>query len=174
MKRTVLIFAVLIAGFAAAATTSTAPFSAATRSTAPYAAAPMEPFVGLLPDSLSWGGAPDGLPAGSRAAVLEGDPSKAGDFFTLRLRAPAGYKIMPHTHPTAERVTVLEGTLYLGMGDKWDDAALKAYPAGSYVSLPVGHRHYALFKESGLVQLSGLGPWGITYVDPKDDPRGKK
>lgn len=102
--------------------------------------------------------------------MLEGDLGKSG-YFALRLKVPAGYKVMPHHHPGVERVTVIEGTFYLGMGEAWDDAALVAYPAGSYVSIPTGHRHFAHFKEPGVIQLASLGPWGITYVNPADDPR---
>ena len=91
----------------------------------------------------------------------------------MRLKVPAGYKIMPHTHPAAERVTVLEGTFHLGMGERWDEGALKAYPAGSFVSMPQGHAHFAQFKEPGVIQLNSIGPWGITYIDPSDDPRKK-
>src|SRR3954463_10137121 len=73
---------------------------------------------------LKWGDAPPSLPAGAKAAVLEGDPTKDGPF-TIRLQMPAGYKIPAHTHPTAEHVTVISGTLNLGMGPKFDEATIK-------------------------------------------------
>ena len=43
--------------------------------------------------------------------------------FTLRLKAPAGYKVPPHTHPTAENITIISGTFNVGTGDKFDEAA---------------------------------------------------
>jgi quercetin dioxygenase-like cupin family protein len=127
----------------------------------------------FTPEAVSWGPAPAGLPAGAQAAKLEGDPAKAG-YFAIRLKAPVGYKVMPHTHPGSERVTVIEGTLYLGHGATFDESALKAYPAGSYISMPAGHRHFAMFKDGGVIQIATIGPWGIKYVDPKDDPRQAK
>jgi quercetin dioxygenase-like cupin family protein len=142
-------------------------------SLAANAAKPMSPMVEIMPESIQWGDAPSGLPMGAQGTLLEGNPGKPG-YFAVRVKAPAGYKIMPHTHPGVERVTVLEGTVYLGMGPKWDESAMKAYPAGSYLSIPKGHQHYAYFKQPTTIQLNSLGPWGITYIDPKDDPRKKQ
>lgn len=136
----------------------------------PQARKAAEAFIGSAPAAMTWGQAPAALPPGAQAVKLEGDPGKPG-FFAMRLKVPAGYKIMPHHHPGTERVTVIEGTFSLGMGEKWDDAALVSYPAGSYVSIPKGHRHFAQFKEGAVIQLTSLGPWGITYVNPGDDPR---
>ena len=96
----------------------------------------------LAPSELQWGAAPPGLPAGAQLAVLDGDPNKEGPF-TVRLKAPGGYKIMPHTHPTAEHVTVISGTLRLGMGDKFDEAAAREMMVGSYGVLPAGMKHFA-------------------------------
>jgi quercetin dioxygenase-like cupin family protein len=127
-------------------------------------------MAAFAPEDIKWGPAPQGLPEGAVAAGLVGDPSKKG-FFTVRLKTPAGYKVMPHSHPGPENVTVLEGMFYVGMGDTYDEAALKPYPAGSFISIPAGHRHFAYFRDGGTIQLSGNGPWGITYVNPQDDPR---
>src|SRR6266550_8833855 len=71
---------------------------------------------------LKWGDGPPALPAGAKIAVLTGDPGKAGPF-TIRLKFPAGYKVPPHTHPTVENVTVVSGTIGLGSGAKFDEAA---------------------------------------------------
>src|SRR2546421_4928573 len=73
----------------------------------------------VAPSELQWGDGPAGLPAGAKMAVLDGDPAKKGSF-TVRLQTPDGYKVAPHTHPTAERITVITGTFHLGMGDKFD------------------------------------------------------
>ncbi len=75
--------------------------------------------------------APASLPPGAKVAILEGDPSKEGPF-VMRVKLPDGYKVMPHTHPKDERATVLSGTMYMGMGGKFDEKATKAMPAGSY------------------------------------------
>ena len=127
-------------------------------------------MIELAPDAMTWGPAPAGLPADGQAALLEGDPGKAG-YFAVRLKAPKGYKIMPHWHHGFERITVIEGTFSLGMGDKFDESGLKDYKPGSYISMPKGMRHFARFRNGGIVQLATIGPWGITYVNPDDDPR---
>ena len=124
----------------------------------------------VSPDQLKWG--PVGsMPPGATAAVLEGDPSKAEDF-TMRIRFPADYVIPVHTHPAVERVTVLEGTLYFAVGDRFDRAAAQAFGPGALAVMDVGVPMYGYTKdEPVLIQLNGRGPWGIEYVNPEDDPR---
>lgn len=134
-------------------------------STAPGAHA-----VVATPDALEWGAAPDILPAGARMAVIEGNPAAAGEF-TLRLRMPAGYRIAPHYHPATEHVTVLQGTFLVGMGESFDAAAMTALPIGSFGAIPAGMRHYALAKDEVIIQLHGVGPWRLMYVNPADQPK---
>ena len=124
----------------------------------------------VSPDDIKWGDVPPGLPAGAQAAVLYGDPGKAGNF-TVRLKASAGYKVMPHTHPTAERLTIISGTFRLGMGDKFDEKATQEMGPGSYADLPSGMSHFAFIPSGAVVQIDSEGPFMIKYVDPKDDPR---
>jgi quercetin dioxygenase-like cupin family protein len=124
----------------------------------------------ITPDDVKWGPAPPALPPGAQMAVLSGDPSKA-EPFTIRLKAPDGYKIMPHWHPTDENVTVLEGTFVMGVGEKFDEAAAHAMPAGSFVRMPKGTRHFAMTKGQTVVQVHAVGPFVINYVNPNDDPR---
>ena len=124
----------------------------------------------LTPNDLKWGPVPPALPSGAQIAVLSGDPSKA-EPFTIRLKAPDGYKIMPHWHPTDENVTVLEGTFLMGTGEKFDEAAAHAMPAGSFVRMPKGTRHFAIAKGETVVQVHAVGPFVINYVNPNDDPR---
>jgi quercetin dioxygenase-like cupin family protein len=83
---------------------------------------------------------------------------------------PAGYRIAPHWHPTDEHVTVLFGTFALGMGDEFDKATMKDLPAGGYALLPAEMHHYALAKTEATVQVHGMGPFALTYVNPGDDP----
>jgi quercetin dioxygenase-like cupin family protein len=128
--------------------------------------------VVLAPTELKWGDAPPGMPKGAKATVLEGDPSKPGPF-TVRLEMPPGYQVKPHWHPGIEHVTVLSGELYMGTGEKFDMAKAKALPAGGFAVMPIKHLHYAFTKDQkSIIQLHGIGPWGITYVNPADDPRG--
>jgi quercetin dioxygenase-like cupin family protein len=126
--------------------------------------------VMVSPDQVTWAPAPPSLPSGAKAAVLEGNPKEAGPF-TMRVSLPDGYRIPPHSHPVAERVTIIQGEFQLGMGDKFDRAALKTLPAGSYVSMQPGTRHFVQVKGATIVQISGIGPWKVTYVNPADDPR---
>jgi hypothetical protein len=118
---------------------------------------------------LKWGAPPPVFEKAASFTVVSGDPGKTGTF-VVRLRMPAGYKIAPHWHPTDERVTVLSGTLALGMGDKFDKAALKALPAGGYALLPADMRHFAMATTAATIQVEGLGPFALTYVNPADDP----
>jgi hypothetical protein len=126
----------------------------------------------ILPDQVKWQTNPPTLPPGAKMAVLEGDPSKPG-FFTIRGWLPANYQIPPHWHPNAERVTVISGALYLGEGDHIDEAGAQPLPAGAYSSMPAGMHHFAFTREETIIQVSSIGPWGITYVNPADDPRTK-
>ncbi len=118
---------------------------------------------------LKWGDPPPVFEKGASFTVVSGDPGKAG-LFVVRLKMPAGYKIAPHWHPTDEHVTVLSGTFVLGMGEKFDKATMKDLPSGGYALLPAEMRHYALAKTEATVQVHGMGPFALTYVNPADDP----
>ena len=132
----------------------------------------MEGHKSVSPQEIKWGAAPDMLPPGAEAALLFGDPSKEG-VFVLRLKFPAGYSVAPHTHPVNEIVTVISGTFYKGMGETADPSKLQPLPAGSFFALPPGTAHYVSMKEETVIQISTNGPWGLTYINPKDDPRQK-
>lgn len=121
---------------------------------------------------LKWGPAPAGLPAAIEATVLDGDPGKAG-LFTIRIKAPDGTQIMPHWHPVDEHVTVMAGTVMVGMGPKWDDAGMQTFNTGGYALMPRKQNHYVRTKGETILQITAMGPFGITYADPKDDPRKK-
>ena len=125
--------------------------------------------VFINPHDIKWGAAPPSLPKGAKLAVLNGDPSKPGPF-TLRLMAPGGYKIPPHFHSQAENLTIVSGTLYLGMGDKMENAHAHALKGGGYHYLPAKAHHYAFTKAAAVVQVSGEGPFDIVYLNPADDP----
>jgi quercetin dioxygenase-like cupin family protein len=132
-----------------------------------------ERHVLLNPDDLKWGDVPPGLPPGAKMAILSGDPSKKG-LFTVRMQAPAGYKVLPHSHPTAENITVISGTFSVGTGDKFDQAAGKQLEVGGFVVMPPGMNHYAWSTGETIIQIHGKGPFQIKYVNPADDPRNEK
>jgi hypothetical protein len=122
------------------------------------------------PAPLQWGPAPAVFPAGAQLAVVSGDPSKPGKF-VIQLKMPDGYKIAPHFHPTEEAVTVKQGDFLVGMGDKFDAAKLKSVkPAGK---MPATMHHFAQTKGETIVQVSAVGPFAMTYVNPSDDPSKK-
>jgi quercetin dioxygenase-like cupin family protein len=117
---------------------------------------------------------PNDIPPGAKVTVLEGDPGKEV-FFTLRVKFPEGpYQIAPHTHPIAEHLTVISGTFNMGMGEKFDQSAGQAMPAGTFFSMPAGMKHFAWTTGETVIQLSGIGPLAITYLNPADDPRNNQ
>src|SRR5690242_6655593 len=131
MKKSLILFSAVIglAAFVFAAEQATSP------------SATTEHRV-VNPADLKWNDTPPGLPPGGKMALLNGDPAQAGAF-TVRLKAPAGYTVKPHTHPTAERLTVISGRFKIGMGEKFDEAAMQKMAPGSYIVLPANMAHYA-------------------------------
>ncbi len=127
----------------------------------------------FTPGDIKWVEAPNALPTGAKLAVLEGDPFKAGPY-TMRLKMPAGYQIPPHWHVRTEHVTVVSGTFNLGMGEKFDKSAGHVMPAGTFGFLAPQMRHFAWASGETVIQLHGMGPWEIVYVNPADDPRRTK
>ena len=122
---------------------------------------------------IKWGDAPPTLPAGAKMAVLQGDPGKAG-MYTIRIKAPDGYKVAAHGHPAAEYLTTISGTFNLGTGDKLDETKTTPMAAGTFGSMPAKMHHYAWCKGETEVQVSGMGPFVINYVNPADDPSKTK
>lgn len=119
----------------------------------------------VTPQEIEWGAAPASLPPGAQAATLYGDPAMDGPF-TLRLKLPKGYTIPPHSHGKPEIVTVISGTLRVGMGDTLDLNQAEALPAGSFFAMSPGMVHFAATDEDTVLQLNSTGPWSITYVNP--------
>ena len=117
---------------------------------------------------IKWRPAPPDLPGGAEMAVLHGDPSKKAPF-TLRLKAPAGFKIPPHWHSNDEYLTILVGTLILHMGDTMD-APSTNLTAGGFHFLPGEMHHAAEAKGETIVQIDGTGPFDIHYLNPADNP----
>jgi quercetin dioxygenase-like cupin family protein len=114
-----------------------------------------------------------GLPAGAKMAVVKGDPSKAGDF-VIRAKFPAGYTVPPHSHPGDEVVRVRSaGALTYGMGDKMDTANSGKLEKGYHVTMQSGMNHWVTATDPLEIEVSGKGPFAITYANAADDPRKK-
>jgi quercetin dioxygenase-like cupin family protein len=124
------------------------------------------------PDAIKWGDPPPFVPKGAKLAVLYGDPNKEG-LFVIRVKIPANYRVPAHSHPTDEVVTVLSGTLLVGMGDKLAPASAKPFPAGSLIVAPAKANHFVLTKQPTVIEISSMGPLAINYVNPADDPSKK-
>jgi mannose-6-phosphate isomerase-like protein (cupin superfamily) len=128
----------------------------------------------FTPDQVKYGAAPPFLPPGAQLAVLEGDPMASSGDFTIRLKMPDGYKIAPHTHPNRENVTVLSGTLKVGMGDQFDAGKMMSFGAGSFAYLDPSVHHYAAASGETVIQIHGMSPVKFNYINPADDPSPKK
>ncbi len=124
---------------------------------------------GQRADQLVWGPAPSVFPKGAQMVVLSGDPSKPGPY-TARMRMPAGYKIPPHTHPTAESLTVISGEFGYGMGSSFDEAKAQTLGPGGFVHLPANMAHFVFAKSEAIIQANSEGPFTIRYLNPADDP----
>ena len=119
---------------------------------------------------IKWGENP-ALPKGTKFVVLMGDPKQGA--YVSRVQLPANVKIMPHSHPTENLLTVLSGTLLYAEGDKFDAAKLKSYPAGSFIVETASSPHFMSTKGTVVFQVSVPGKSSFDYVDPNDDPRKK-
>lgn len=127
----------------------------------------------IFPEDIKWSSFP-AFPKSAGLSVLIGDPTKAG-LYTVRVKVPAGLKLEPHVHPEDRIYTVISGVFYIGIGDKFEDSKLKAYPPGSVLVLPANTPHFHWAKSGDYItQVTAIGPLGISYLDPKDDPRNKK
>jgi quercetin dioxygenase-like cupin family protein len=129
--------------------------------------------ISLVPSELKWTDAP-GIGPGVKIAMIEGNLKEAGPL-TFRIKLPPKAKIPPHTHPLIEHVTVISGTFYLGIGEKFEESKARAYPAGGIMVMPQGMPMFAFAKDKEtIIQVHSIGPWGITYLNPADAPAAKK
>ncbi|HET9156997.1 MAG TPA: cupin domain-containing protein [Myxococcaceae bacterium] len=129
-----------------------------------------EAFKAILAEDIDWRPFP-AFPPSVRLAVLVGRPSEEGPY-TVRVRVPRGVKLMPHRHPEDRIYTVISGVFYIGRGDRFDADTLEAYPPGTVLVLPgdTPHFHWARSGEY-VTQVTAIGPLGLEYLDPTDDPR---
>jgi quercetin dioxygenase-like cupin family protein len=123
------------------------------------------------PGAIKWGPPPAVFSPGAKFAVLAGDPTKAGSLYTIRLSMPSGYRIMPHYHPSDERITVLSGTFHVGMADTFDKSKTTAFTAGGFGLVPANMHHFGWASGRTVVQVSGIGPFQLIYLNPADMPK---
>ena len=147
---------------------------AAARENTPPAPRPHQPgqetFRSLLPEEIEWRAFP-AFPAEARLAVIVGRPAEAGPY-TIRVKVPHGVKLMAHRHPEDRVYTVISGTFYIGLGDEFDAEKLQAFPPGAVIVLPGGTSHFHWAKSGEYVtQVTAIGPLGLDYLNPADDPR---
>ena len=111
------------------------------------------------------------FPPAARLALVVGEPFRQGPY-TIRVKVPNGVKLLPHKHPEDRVYTVIAGIFYIGLGDGFDAEKLQAYPPGSVLILPGGTSHFHWAKSGEYItQVTAIGPLGLEYLDPKDDPR---
>lgn len=125
----------------------------------------------ITPPELKWADVPS-LPSGAKIAVIEGPMNEATPF-TVRIKLPANYRIPAHWHPAIEHVTVISGTFNMGTGDTLDVSKTQPLSAGSVAIMQPKTTHFAWTRDETIVQIHGVGPWAINYVNPADDPRRK-
>lgn len=129
-------------------------------------------FRTILSEDIEWQPFP-AFPPSVRLAVVVGTPSGPG-LYTIRVKVPRGVRLMPHKHPEDRVYTVLSGVFYIGLGDVFDPDKVEAYPPGAVIVLPGNTSHFHWAKSSEYItQITAIGPLGIDYLRPKDDPREK-
>src|SRR5579872_5726023 len=132
-----------------------------------------EVFKTILPEDVDWKPFP-AFPPSVRLAIVVGRPSDPTPY-TIRVKAPHGAKLMPHKHPEDRVYTVISGVFYIGLGDQFDAAKLDAYPPGAVIVLPGNTPHFHWAKSGEYItQITALGPLGMEYLSPEDDPRNMK
>lgn len=138
------------------------------------AASGLTSHIMVLPGDVQWGACPPVVPPGAQCATVEGDPTAPDKLFAFRVKMPSGFRLAPHYHPADEHVLVLAGTFTMGLGERFDQTRGTALTAGSFAVMPQGTRHFAWTEGETILQIYAIGPWGMTYVNPEDDPRNKK
>jgi quercetin dioxygenase-like cupin family protein len=160
---------VVVAGLASCKSAASDSAPAPAPAPPPSTVAPTAPVRFNLAD-VPWSDAPPTMPPGAKVAVLEGDPRKPA-LFTMRLKLPPGARLAPHTHPADERVTVISGSVHVALGDKFDMAQGKVFSAGAFYLNPTPLPHFLWAEEECVLQVTGIGPWSVHYLDTADAAR---
>jgi hypothetical protein len=130
----------------------------------------MAQFRSVLPEEIDFKPFP-AFPPSARLAIVVGNPAEPG-MYTIRVKVPSGVKLMPHWHPEDRVYTVISGVFYIGLGEQFDEDKLEAHPPGAVIVLPGSTYHFHWARSGEYVtQVSGIGPLGLEYVNPDDDPR---
>jgi mannose-6-phosphate isomerase-like protein (cupin superfamily) len=129
-------------------------------------------FKAILPENIAWHPF-DAFPARVRLAILVGHPSQPGPY-VIRIKVPFDVTLPPHVHPEDRIYTVISGVFYVGRGDRFAADQIVAYPPGAVIVLPGNTPHFHWAKSGEYItQVTAIGPLGLEYVDPADDPRGR-
>jgi quercetin dioxygenase-like cupin family protein len=127
-------------------------------------------FKSILPEDVDWKPFA-AFPPEARLAVLVGEPNKPGPY-VIRVKVPSGIKLMPHKHPEDRIYTVISGVFYIGLGEAFDEERLTPHAVGTVIVLPGDQPHFHWARSGEYVaQISGIGPLGLNYINPADDPR---
>jgi quercetin dioxygenase-like cupin family protein len=127
-------------------------------------------FRAVLPEDVERKRFP-AFPPSVRLAVVLGEPSGPGQY-VIRVKVPAGVRLMPHRHPEDRVYTVMSGVFYIGLGEEFDGDSVEAYPPGSVIVLPGDTAHFHWAKSGEYVtQVTAIGPLGLEYLKSEDDPR---
>jgi hypothetical protein len=130
-------------------------------------------FRSVLPEGIVWQPFP-AFPPSVRVAVVVGQPAAASPY-VIRVKVPAGVRLMPHRHAEDRVYTVMSGVFYIGLGDQFDGDKLEAFPPGSVLVLPGDTSHFHWAKSGEYVtQVTAIGPLSVEYVDLNNDPRQQK
>ena len=128
-------------------------------------------FVTANPETIKW--VPNkSAPYGMYMVLLYGNPSQPGPYI-FRAKMPSGYKLPPHKHPDERTVTILKGTYWSGVGERYNPMDMKEFLAGAFYTTKANVPHYAWARTEVFIQESGTGPieQPIEYINPDDDPR---
>ena len=136
----------------------------------PTAKKPPASHAIVTPDQLVW----KPLIPGVELAVVSGDPDKKGGMYVIRIRAKGEVKVPPHWHVTDEHITVLEGSFWMAHGEQFDAPKLQELKVGGYFMMPAGVRHFGLHKAGNLIEVFGVAPFVVNFVNPEDDPNRAK
>lgn len=117
----------------------------------------------VSPDTAVWQPVPQFK--GWQMASIVGNPSTPGAYYAYLLKIPDGGQAPPHFHQMTENVTVISGTILVGLGDTFDAASMKPLGPGNVVSIPAGVHHYAMGKGETVIEVSGIGPDTTTLVN---------
>ena len=127
-------------------------------------------FRPTLPEDIDFEPFPS-FPPSARLAVVVGDIAEPAPY-VVRVKVPSGVRLMPHRHHEDRVYTVISGVFYIGLGEQFDAGKLAAYPPGAVIVLPGDTPHFHWAKSGEYVtQVTAIGPLGLEYLDPKDDPR---